>query len=101
MIAITCKSVLRGIISSDIEDCISKSMIQTVLVSMAPVQKAEQLPIDGKDIQRVLTIGPGKIVGDILKWLKDKKFEIEKDGKEMTKDLAESLIIERYRRGPV
>ena len=66
---------------------------------MAPVQKAEELPIDGKDIQRILKIGPGKQIGDMLKLLKDKKFEMGQDGIEMTKDIAENFIIERYSGG--
>lgn len=63
----------------------------------APVQQAETLPIDGRDVQRVLGIGPGKKVGDVLKWLKDKKFEMAQAGEEMTRDRAESLILEHFR----
>jgi len=62
-----------------------------------PVQNAETLPVDGRDIQRILGIGPGKKIGDILKWLKDKAFEMVQAGEEMTKDRAESLIIEHFR----
>lgn len=64
---------------------------------MAPVEKAESLPIDGRDIQKILGIPPGKKIGDILKWLKDKKFDMSQHGEEMTKDSAESLIIEHFR----
>lgn len=61
-----------------------------------PVQQAESLPVDGKDIQKILGIGPGKTVGDALKFLKDKKFELGQAGQEMTRDDAERLLTERF-----
>lgn len=30
------------------------------------------------------------------KFLRDKKFEMEQDGREMTEDIAESLILDRF-----
>ena len=66
---------------------------------MAPVQQAEKLPIDGKDVQKLLGVGPGRQIGDILKYLKDKKFEMGQDGKEMTKDDAERLVVDKFGKG--
>jgi poly(A) polymerase len=62
----------------------------------APVLQAEKLPVDGKDVQRILGIKPGKLIGDVLKWLQDKKFDLSQEGQEMTKDLAESLILKHF-----
>lgn len=62
----------------------------------APVQKAEELPLDGKDVQRVLSIGPGKQVGDALRFLRDLKFEMGQKGTEMTKEMAEKSLLERF-----
>ena len=63
---------------------------------MVPTQKAEVLPVNGRDIQRILGIKPGPKVGVVLEFLKDKKFEMERAGKEMTKNDAESLIIDTF-----
>jgi tRNA nucleotidyltransferase/poly(A) polymerase len=64
----------------------------------APAQRAEVLPIDGRDVQRILSVKPGPFVGEVLKYLKDKKFEMEQAGREMKKSDAESLIIDRFMR---
>lgn len=61
-----------------------------------PVQQAEKLPIDGRDVQRILGIKPGKIVGEILDHLKTIKYEWELKGKTMTKTDAEHLVMEKY-----
>jgi poly(A) polymerase len=65
----------------------------------APVQKAEELPLDGNDVQRVLGIGKGPEVGVALKWLKDAKYEWELEGREMTKADAERLVAEKFGKG--
>jgi poly(A) polymerase len=65
-------------------------------ILMAPVQKAEVLPIDGKEIQQILGIGPGKLIGDILKYLKDKQFEFIQSGKEMTKEDAKKIVLDHF-----
>lgn len=62
----------------------------------APAMQAEKLPIDGRDVQRILNIKPGKQVGDVLKWLQDKKFEMGQAGQEMTPSIAKNLIIEHF-----
>jgi poly(A) polymerase len=60
------------------------------------VEKAEELPVDGLDIQRILGIKPGKQVGDAMKFLRDKKFDIEQVGGEMTEKDAEELLREKF-----
>jgi poly(A) polymerase len=60
----------------------------------APIEKSEDLPVDGKDVMRVLGVGPGKQVGQALQFLKDKKFDMLQRGHEMTKDDAERLLKE-------
>jgi poly(A) polymerase len=69
---------------------------QQIDALMIPVQQAESLPVDGKDIQKILGVGPGKMIGDALKFLKDKKFEMGQDGKEMTREDAEKLILKKF-----
>lgn len=64
-----------------------------------PVQQAEELPLDGNDVQRILGVRPGKAVGDALKWLKDIKYEWEIEGREMTREDAERLVAERFGKG--
>jgi len=64
-----------------------------------PLQRAETLPLNGHDVQRILGVGVGKVVGDVLKWLKDVKYEWELDGREMTKEDAERLVVERFGKG--
>lgn len=59
-----------------------------------PVKKSDILPIDGRDVQRVLGIKPGPDVGKALSFLRDKKFEMEQAGKEMSKADAEALLRE-------
>jgi poly(A) polymerase len=72
---------------------------QEIDVLMAPVQKAEELPLDGNDVQRILGIKKGKAVGDALKYLKDTKYEWELEGRAMTKEDAEQLLIKRFGMG--
>jgi len=60
------------------------------------VQKAEILPIDGRDIQRLLNIRPGKIIGDALKFLGDQKFELSQRGIEMDKKMAENIVLKEF-----
>jgi poly(A) polymerase len=64
----------------------------------APVQQAEKLPLDGNDVQRLLNVKPGAIVGEALRYLKDAKYEWELAGREMTKADAEALILEKFTR---
>jgi len=64
---------------------------------MAPVEKAEELPVDGKDVIRILGIKPGPKVGEALQVLKDKKFDISLRGREMTKDDAERILVEWFK----
>lgn len=40
-----------------------------------------------------------RVIGESLKFLQDKKFYLSQKGVEMTKDLAESFILERFSRG--
>jgi len=61
-----------------------------------PVQKAEELPLDGNDVQKILGIKQGVMVGQILKFLRDTKYEWELAGKSMTRDDAERLILEKF-----
>jgi poly(A) polymerase len=67
---------------------------------MAPVKQAEVLPLDGNDIQRILNIGPGAMVGMALRYLKDVKYEWELAGKQMTKADAEAVVLEKFRSMP-
>jgi poly(A) polymerase len=60
------------------------------------VEKAEELPVDGLDIQRILGIKPGRQVGEAMKFLRDKKFDIEQVGGEMTEKDAEKLLREKF-----
>ena len=64
----------------------------------APVQQAEKLPLDGNDVQRILGV-KGKTVGDALKYLKDVKYEWELEGKEMTKQDAEKILVDKFGTG--
>lgn len=66
---------------------------------MVSVQKAEELPLDGNDIKSVLGIKSGPAVGEAMKYLKDTKYEWELAGKEMTKQDAERLLMERFGTG--
>jgi poly(A) polymerase len=63
-----------------------------------PAERAEKLPLDGNDVQRILGLKPGREIGEVLKYLKDEKYEWELAGKEMMKEDAETLILEKYRR---
>jgi poly(A) polymerase len=60
------------------------------------VQKAETLPINGADIQRLLNVRPGKMIGEALKFLGDQKFELAQKGVEMDKDMAEKIILKEF-----
>jgi poly(A) polymerase len=64
---------------------------------MAPVEKADELPVDGKDVIRILGIKPGPKVGEALVFLKDKKFDMLHKGREMTKDDAERILVEWFK----
>lgn len=59
-----------------------------------PVQKADELPVDGSDVQKVLGIGPGRQVGEALKYLRDKQFEMIQNGQEMTVNDAAKLLVQ-------
>lgn len=61
-----------------------------------PVVQAEKLPVDGHDIQRYLKIAPGRMVGEAIQFLKDKKYEWELHGKKMTRDDALVLLRDRF-----
>ena len=50
----------------------------------------------GKDIQRILGVKPGKIVGEALQYLKDVKYEWEMAGKDMKPKDAELLILNNF-----
>lgn len=63
-----------------------------------PAQQAENLPLDGRDVQRILGIGPGKQVGEALQFLKDKKFDFAQRGREMTPGDAEDLLRSQFGR---
>jgi hypothetical protein len=52
--------------------------------------------VDGLDIQRILGIKPGRQVGEAMKFLRDKKFDIEQVGGEMTEKDAEKLLREKF-----
>ena len=60
------------------------------------IQKAEELPLNGMDIQRILGVKPGKIIGEVLQYLKDVKYEWEMEGKEMKPEDAELLILNNF-----
>jgi putative nucleotidyltransferase with HDIG domain len=69
---------------------------QQIEVVKAPAAQAEKLPLDGDDVQRLLGIGRGKMVGDVLKWLKDTKYEWELVGTVMTPEDAEKLVLDKF-----
>jgi len=63
------------------------------------VQKAEELPLDGNDIQKILGVKQGRVIGEALKYLKDTKYDWELAGKEMTKEDASRLVLEKFGNG--
>jgi poly(A) polymerase len=63
---------------------------------MAPVRRAERLPLDGNDVQSLLGIGPGRAVGEAVAWLKDRKYEWELEGRPMSREDAEKLVLEQF-----
>jgi tRNA nucleotidyltransferase/poly(A) polymerase len=66
------------------------------------IDEAQQVPIElkpplnGHEIQRLLGIGPGRMIGEVTQFLRDKMDEFAGDGRTLTKAQAERLVLERF-----
>lgn len=53
-------------------------------------------PLDGREIMKLLGVGPGKVVGEAGKFLVDKMDEYAALGREMSKHDAEELLLKEF-----
>lgn len=60
------------------------------------VKETEKPVLDGREVQRILNIRPGRLVGEVLTFLSDKAFEMSNRGRKLDKRTARDLILKEF-----
>jgi len=68
-----------------------------VEINSSPNKPSNKAILDGNEIMNVLNIQSGKLIGEIIQFLFDKQDEYAEAKKDFTKDVAKSLIVEKFR----
>ena len=66
-------------------------------IQSAPVKPTNKPVLNGNEIAEILSIKPGKLIGEVGKYLLDIQDDYAESNKELTKEEAKKLILEKFK----